>query len=210
LIGRFGDDRCGATGAFARHCAAIRTIFPQLGSTGLPMFGGGRCRENRARHPQISELPPGPVSHSGFGPSGFEHVSNSRHRDLRAHSVGVTSGCRPVFGRFELVWAAGRSAVPDIFVGIGDGVLLRRRRRVGLDYVNGTVEERIREARLSEALPLPGTRAPRRPATAMPPAVPSVPGPRAAMAHPNKARTGKSNLALSLPPWGRVGWRYSQ
>ncbi|HYS85869.1 MAG TPA: FAD-binding oxidoreductase [Bradyrhizobium sp.] len=171
-------------GAIARR---IRTIFPQLGSTGIAEVWGGAVGETVHGMPQIGQLRRGLWVTSGFGRQGLN--TSAMAGQLIARSILWGDERWRLFSPFELVWAGGVTGrVAGHFVGMwgrgssaAAGALARYRERA-------RVRERIREARLLEANRQAGTRPPRRqPPPGRP--RPERPQPRA-QANPNEGEGG--------------------
>ena len=171
-------------GAIARR---IRTIFPQLGSTGIAEVWGGAVGETVHGMPQIGELRRGLWVTSGFGRQGLN--TSAIAGQLIARSILWGDERWRLFSPFELVWAGGVTGrVAGHFVGMwgrgssaAAGALARYRERA-------RVRERIREARLIEANRQAGTRPPRR---QPPPGRPRPERPRPrAQANPNEGEGG--------------------
>jgi len=171
-------------GAIARR---IRTIFPQLGSTGIAAVWGGAVGETVHGMPQIGELRRGLWVTSGFGRQGLN--TSAIAGQLIARSILWGDERWRLFSPFELVWAGGVTGrVAGHFVGMwgrgssaAAGALARYRERA-------RVRERIREARLIEANRQAGTRPPRR---QPPPGRPRPERPRPrAQANPNEGEGG--------------------
>ena len=171
-------------GAIARR---IRTIFPQLGSTGIAEVWGGAVGETVHGMPQIGQLRRGLWVTSGFGRQGLN--TSAMAGQLIARSILRGDERWRLFSPFELVWAGGVTGrVAGHFVGMwgrgssaAAGALARYRERA-------RVRERIREARLLEANRQAGTRPPRRqPPPGRP--RPERPQPRA-QANPNEGEGG--------------------
>jgi len=171
-------------GAIARR---IRTIFPQLGSTGIAEVWGGAVGETVHGMPQIGELRRGLWVTSGFGRQGLN--TSAIAGQLIARSILWGDERWRLFSPFELVWAGGAiGRVAGHFVGMwgrgssaAAGALARYRERA-------RVRERIREARLIEANRQAGTRPPRR---QPPPGRPRPERPRPrAQANPNEGEGG--------------------
>jgi len=167
-------------GAIARR---IRTIFPQLGSTGIAEVWGGAVGETVHGMPQIGQLRRGLWVTSGFGRQGLN--TSAMAGQLIARSILWGDERWRLFSPFELVWAGGVTGrVAGHFVGMwgrgssaAAGALARYRERA-------RVRERIREARLLEANRQAGTRPPRR---QPPPGGPRPERPRPrAQANPNE------------------------
>ena len=167
-------------GAIARR---IRTIFPQLGSTGIAEVWGGAVGETVHGMPQIGQLRRGLWVTSGFGRQGLN--TSAMAGQLIARSILWGDERWRLFSPFELVWAGGVTGrVAGHFVGMwgrgssaAAGALARYRERA-------RVRERIREARLIEANRQAGTRPPRR---QPPPGRPRPERPRPrAQANPNE------------------------
>jgi glycine/D-amino acid oxidase-like deaminating enzyme len=167
-------------GAIARR---IRTIFPQLGSTGIAEVWGGAVGETVHGMPQIGQLRRGLWVTSGFGRQGLN--TSAMAGQLIARSILWGDERWRLFSPFELVWAGGVTGrVAGHFVGMwgrgssaAAGALARYRERA-------RVRERIREARLLEANRQAGTRPPRR---QPPPGRPRPERPRPrAQANPNE------------------------
>ena len=167
-------------GAIARR---IRTIFPQLGSTGIAEVWGGAVGETVHGMPQIGQLRRGLWVTSGFGRQGLN--TSAMAGQLIARSILWGDERWRLFSPFELVWAGGATGrVAGHFVGMwgrgssaAAGALARYRERA-------RVRERIREARLLEANRQAGTRPPRR---QPPPGRPRPERPRPrAQANPNE------------------------
>ena len=166
-------------GAIARR---IRTIFPQLGSTGIAEVWGGAVGQTVHGMPQIGQLRRGLWVTSGFGRQGLN--TSAMAGQLIARSILWGDERWRLFSPFELVWAGGVTGrVAGHFVGMwgrgssaAAGALARYRERA-------RVRERIREARLIEANRQAGTRPPRR---QPPPGRPRPERPRPrAQANPN-------------------------
>ncbi len=171
-------------GAIARR---IRTIFPQLGNTGIAEVWGGAVGETVHGMPQIGELRRGLWVTSGFGRQGLN--TSAIAGQLIARSILWGDERWRLFSPFELVWAGGAiGRVAGHFVGMwgrgssaAAGALARYRERA-------RVRERIREARLIEANRQAGTRPPRR---QPPPGRPRPERPRPrAQANPNEGEGG--------------------
>src|SRR5882724_5515765 len=171
-------------GAIARR---IRTIFPQLGNTGIAEVCGGAVGETVHGMPQIGELRRGLWVTSGFGRQGLN--TSAIAGQLIARSILWGDERWRLFSPFELVWAGGVTGrVAGHFVGMwgrgssaAAGALARYRERA-------RVRERIREARLLEANRQAGTRPPRR---QPPPGRPRPERPRPrAQANPNEGEGG--------------------
>ncbi len=171
-------------GAIARR---IRTIFPQLGSTGIAEVWGGAVGETVHGMPQIGELRRGLWVTSGFGRQGLN--TSAIAGQLIARSILWGDERWRLFSPFELVWAGGVTGrVAGHFVGMwgrgssaAAGALARYRERA-------RVRERIREARLLEANRQAGTRPPRR---QPPPGRPRPERPRPrAQANPSEGEGG--------------------
>ena len=171
-------------GAIARR---IRTIFPQLGNTGIAEVWGGAVGETVHGMPQIGELRRGLWVTSGFGRQGLN--TSAIAGQLIARSILWGDERWRLFSPFELVWAGGVTGrVAGHFVGMwgrgssaAAGALARYRERA-------RVRERIREARLIEANRQAGTRPPRR---QPPPSRPRPERPRPrAQANPNEGEGG--------------------
>jgi len=171
-------------GAIARR---IRTIFPQLGSTGIAEVWGGAVGETVHGMPQIGQLRRGLWVTSGFGRQGLN--TSAMAGQLIARSILWGDERWRLFSPFELVWAGGVTGrVAGHFVGMwgrgssaAAGALARYRERA-------RVRERIREARLLEANRQAGTRPPRR---QPPPGRPRPERPRPrAQANPNEGEGG--------------------
>ena len=167
-------------GAIARR---IRTIFPQLGNTGIAEVWGGAVGETVHGMPQIGQLRRGLWVTSGFGRQGLN--TSAMAGQLIARSILWGDERWRLFSPFELVWAGGVTGrVAGHFVGMwgrgssaAAGALARYRERA-------RVRERIREARLLEANRQAGTRPPRR---QPPPGRPRPERPRPrAQANPNE------------------------
>jgi glycine/D-amino acid oxidase-like deaminating enzyme len=167
-------------GAIARR---IRTIFPQLGSTGIAEVWGGAVGETVHGMPQIGQLRRGLWVTSGFGRQGLN--TSAMAGQLIARSILWGDERWRLFSPFELVWAGGVTGrVAGHFVGMwgrgssaAAGALARYRERA-------RVRERIREARLLEVNRQDGTRPPRRQS---PPGRPRPERPRPrAQANPNE------------------------
>src|SRR6267378_2124654 len=145
-------------GAIARR---IRTIFPQLGSTGIAEVWGGAVGETVHGMPQIGQLRRGLWVTSGFGRQGLN--TSAMAGQLIARSILWGDERWRLFSPFELVWAGGPTGrVAGHFIGMwgrgssaAAGALARYRERA-------RAQERIREARLAEANRQAGTRPPRR------------------------------------------------
>ena len=171
-------------GAIARR---IRTIFPQLGSTGIAEVWGGAVGETVHGMPQIGQLRRGLWVTSGFGRQGLN--TSAMAGQLIARSILWGDERWRLFSPFELVWAGGVTGrVAGHFVGMwgrgssaAAGALARYRERA-------RVRERIREARLLEANRQAGTRPPRR---QPPPGRPRPERPRPrAQTNPNEGEGG--------------------
>ncbi|HTF00082.1 MAG TPA: FAD-binding oxidoreductase [Bradyrhizobium sp.] len=171
-------------GAIARR---IRTIFPQLGNTGIAEVWGGAVGETVHGMPQIGQLRRGLWVTSGFGRQGLN--TSAMAGQLIARSILWGDERWRLFSPFELVWAGGVTGrVAGHFVGMwgrgssaAAGALARYRERA-------RVRERIREARLLEANRQAGTRPPRR---QPPPGRPRPERPRPrAQANPNEGEGG--------------------
>ena len=171
-------------GAIARR---IRTIFPQLGSTGIAEVWGGAVGETVHGMPQIGQLRRGLWVTSGFGRQGLN--TSAMAGQLIARSILWGDERWRLFSPFELVWAGGVTGrVAGHFVGMwgrgssaAAGALARYRERA-------RVRERIREARLLEANRQAGTRPPRR---QPPPSRPRPERPRPrAQTNPNEGEGG--------------------
>ncbi len=171
-------------GAIARR---IRTIFPQLGNTGIAEVWGGAVGETVHGMPQIGQLRRGLWVTSGFGRQGLN--TSAMAGQLIARSILWGDERWRLFSPFELVWAGGVTGrVAGHFVGMwgrgssaAAGALARYRERA-------RVRERIREARLLEANRQAGTRPPRRqPPSGRP--RPERPRPRA-QANPSEGEGG--------------------
>src|SRR5712672_359136 len=167
-------------GAIARR---IRTIFPQLGSTGIAEVWGGAVGETVHGMPQIGQLGRGLWVTSGFGRQGLN--TSAMAGQLIARSILWGDERWRLFSPFELVWAGGPTGrVAGHLVGMWGrgssavaGALARYRERA-------RVRERVREVRLLEANRQAGTRPPRRPT---PPGRPRPERPRPrAQANPNE------------------------
>ena len=167
-------------GAIARR---IRTIFPQLGNTGIAEVWGGAVGETVHGMPQIGQLRRGLWVTSGFGRQGLN--TSAMAGQLIARGILWGDERWRLFSPFELVWAGGVTGrVAGHFVGMwgrgssaAAGALARYRERA-------RVRERIREARLLEANRQAGTRPPRR---QPPPGRPRPERPRPrAQANPNE------------------------
>ena len=171
-------------GAIARR---IRTIFPQLGNTGIAEVWGGAVGETVHGMPQIGQLRRGLWVTSGFGRQGLN--TSAMAGQLIARSILWGDERWRLFSPFELVWAGGVTGrVAGHFVGMwgrgssaAAGALARYRERA-------RVRERIREARLLEANRQAGTRPPRR---QPPPGRPRPERPRPrAQTNPNEGESG--------------------
>jgi glycine/D-amino acid oxidase-like deaminating enzyme len=171
-------------GTIARR---IRTIFPQLGNTGIAEVWGGAVGETVHGMPQIGQLRRGLWVTSGFGRQGLN--TSAMAGQLIARSILWGDERWRLFSPFELVWAGGVTGrVAGHFVGMwgrgssaAAGALARYRERA-------RVRERIREARLLEANRQAGTRPPRR---QPPPGRPRPERPRPrAQANPNEGEGG--------------------
>ena len=171
-------------GAIARR---IRTIFPQLGNTGIAEVWGGAVGETVHGMPQIGQLRRGLWVTSGFGRQGLN--TSAMAGQLIARSILWGDERWRLFSPFELVWAGGVTGrVAGHFVGMwgrgssaAAGALARYRERA-------RVRERIREARLLEANRQAGTRPPRR---QPPPGRPRPERPRPrAQTNPNEGEGG--------------------
>jgi len=171
-------------GAIARR---IRTIFPQLGNTGIAEVWGGAVGETVHGMPQIGQLRRGLWVTSGFGRQGLN--TSAMAGQLIARSILWGDERWRLFSPFELVWAGGVTGrVAGHFVGMwgrgssaAAGALARYRERA-------RVRERIREARLLEANRQAGTRPPRR---QPPPGRPRPERPRPrAQANPSEGEGG--------------------
>ena len=171
-------------GAIARR---IRTIFPQLGNTGIAEVWGGAVGETVHGMPQIGQLRRGLWVTSGFGRQGLN--TSAMAGQLIARSILWGDERWRLFSPFELVWAGGVTGrVAGHFVGMwgrgssaAAGALARYRERA-------RVRERIREARLLEANRQAGTRPPRR---QPPPSRPRPERPRPrAQTNPNEGEGG--------------------
>src|SRR5712672_3886715 len=140
-------------GAIARR---IRTIFPQLGGTGIAEGWGGAVGETVHGMPQIGELRRGLWVTSGFGRQGLN--TSAMAGQLIARSILWGDERWRLFSPFELVWAGGTTGrVAGYFIGMWNrgssaaaGALARYRERV-------RTQERIREARLSQVNRQAGT-----------------------------------------------------
>src|SRR6267154_1430563 len=132
-------------GAIARR---IRTIFPQLGNTGIAEVWGGAVGETVHGMPQIGELRRGLWVTSGFGRQGLN--TSAMAGQLIARSILWGDERWRLFSPFELVWAGGATGrVAGYFIGMwgrgssaAAGALARYRERA-------RTKEGIREARLS-------------------------------------------------------------
>jgi len=171
-------------GAIARR---IRTIFPQLGNTGIAEVWGGAVGQTVHGMPQIGQLRRGLWVTSGFGRQGLN--TSAMAGQLIARSILWGDERWRLFSPFELVWAGGATGrVAGHLVGMWErgssaaaGALARHRERA-------RVRERIREARLLEANRQAGTRPPRRqPPSGRP--RPARPQPRA-QANPGEGEGG--------------------
>jgi len=171
-------------GAIARR---IRTIFPQLGNTGIAEVWGGAIGQTVHGMPQIGQLRRGLWVTSGFGRQGLN--TSAMAGQLIARSILWGDERWRLFSPFELVWAGGATGrVAGHLVGMWErgssaaaGALARHRERA-------RVRERIREARLLEANRQAGTRPPRRqPPSGRP--RPARPQPRA-QANPGEGEGG--------------------
>ena len=171
-------------GAIARR---IRTIFPQLGNTGIAEVWGGAVGQTVHGMPQIGQLRRGLWVTSGFGRQGLN--TSAMAGQLIARSILWGDERWRLFSPFELVWAGGATGrVAGHLVGMWErgssaaaGALARHRERA-------RVRERIREARLIEANRQAGTRPPRRqPPSGRP--RPARPQPRA-QANPGEGEGG--------------------
>src|SRR6266700_795182 len=146
-------------GAIARR---IRTIFPQLGSTGIAEVWGGAVGETVHGMPQIGQLRRGLWVTSGFGRQGLN--TSAMAGQLIARSILWGDERWRLFSPFELVWAGGATGrVAGYFIGMwgrgssaAAGALARYRERA-------RTKERLREARLAELNRQAGTRPTRRP-----------------------------------------------
>src|SRR6266404_183917 len=162
-------------GAIARR---IRTIFPELGSTGIAEVWGGAVGETVHGMPQIGELRRGLWVTSGFGRQGLN--TSAIAGQLIARSILWGDERWRLFSPFELVWAGGTTGrVAGYFIGMWNrgssaaaGALARYRERA-------RTQERIREARLSQVNRQAGTPpARRRPPPGRPrPELPRPPAP---------------------------------
>src|SRR5258705_3796131 len=171
-------------GAIARR---IRTIFPQLGSTGIAEVWGGAVGETVHGMPQIGELRRGLWVTSGFGRQGLN--TSAIAGQLIARSILWGDERWRLFSPFELVWAGGVTGrVAGHFVGMwgrgssaAAGALARYP-----ELAPG--RERITDARLIDANSPTGTRPPRR---QPPPGRPRPERPRPrAQANPNEDEGG--------------------
>src|SRR6266436_5140843 len=107
-------------GAIARR---IRTIFPQLGNTGIAEVWGGAVGETVHGMPQIGELRRGLWVTSGFGRQGLN--TSAIAGQLIARSILWGDERWRLFSPFELVWAGGATGrVAGYFIG--------KRRRGGI------------------------------------------------------------------------------
>src|SRR5882757_6586609 len=146
-------------GAIARR---IRTIFPQLGSTGIAEVWSGAVGQTVHGMPQIGQLRRGLWVTSGFGRQGLN--TSAIAGQLIARSILWGDERWRLFSPFELVWAGGATGrVAGYFIGMWSrgssaaaGALARYRERA-------RTQERIREARLSQVNRQAGTRPTRRP-----------------------------------------------
>src|SRR5712672_4639696 len=140
-------------GAIARR---IRTIFPQLGSTGIAEGWGGAVGETVHGMPQIGQLRRGLWVTSGFGRQGLN--TSAMAGQLIARSILRGDERWRLFSPFELVWAGGPiGRVAGYAIGkwgrgasAAAGALARYREGV-------RAKERVREARLAEANRQAGT-----------------------------------------------------
>src|SRR6266581_2948058 len=145
-------------GAIARR---IRTIFPQLGSTGIAEVWGGAVGETVHGMPQIGQLRRGLWVTSGFGRQGLN--TSAMAGQLIARSILRGDERWRLFSPFELVWAGGATGrVAGYFIGMwgrgssaAAGALARYRERA-------RTKERLREARLAEVNRQAGTGSPPR------------------------------------------------
>src|SRR6266550_4291727 len=97
-------------GAIARR---IRTIFPQLGSTGIAEVWGGAVGETVHGMPQIGQLRRGLWVTSGFGRQGLN--TSAMAGQLIARGILWGDERWRLFSPFELVWAGGVTArVPSV------------------------------------------------------------------------------------------------
>jgi len=121
-------------GAIARR---IRTIFPQLGNTGIAEVWGGAVGETVHGMPQIGQLRRGLWVTSGFGRQGLN--TSAMAGQLIARSILWGDERWRLFSPFELVWAGGVTGrVAGHFVGMwgrgssaAAGALARYRERAG-------------------------------------------------------------------------------
>src|SRR6266852_2109678 len=173
-------------GAIARR---IRTIFPQLGNTGIAEVWGGAVGETVHGMPQIGQLRRGLWVTSGFGRQGLN--TSAMAGQLIARSILWGDERWRLFSPFELVWAGGATGrVACQLIGMwgrgsaaAAGALARYRE-------GARARERVREARLAEANRQAGTRAPpRRPPPGRPRPMRPQP-PASAPANPGEGGEG--------------------
>ena len=138
----------------------IRTVFPRLGKVGIAEVLGGAVGQTVHGMPQIGQLRKGLWVASGFGRQGMN--TSAMAGQLIARSILWGDERWRLFSPFELVWAGGATGrVAGHVIGMwgrgsaaAAGVLARHRERA-------RAQERIREARLTEANRQAETRPPR-------------------------------------------------
>jgi glycine/D-amino acid oxidase-like deaminating enzyme len=134
----------------------IQTIFPQLGRPEIAEVWGGAAGHTVHGMPQIGQLRRGLWVTSGFGRQGLN--TSAMAGQLIARSILWGDERWRLFSPFELVWAGGTTGrVAGYFIGMWNrgssaaaGTLARYRERARM-------QERIREARLSQVNRQAGT-----------------------------------------------------
>src|SRR6266853_3359217 len=134
----------------------ISTIFPQLGRVEIAEVWGGAVGQTVHGMPQIGQLRRGLWVASGFGRQGLNTTAMAAQ--LIARSILWGDERWRLFSPFELVWAGGTTGrVAGYFIGMWNRGSSAAAGRLARYRERARMQERIREARLSQVNRQAGT-----------------------------------------------------
>ncbi len=134
----------------------IQTIFPQLGRPEIAEVWGGAAGHTVHGMPQIGQLRRGLWVTSGFGRQGLN--TSAMAGQLIARSILWGDERWRLFSPFELVWAGGTTGrVAGYFIGMWNRGSSAAAGRLARYRERARMQERIREARLSQVNRQAGT-----------------------------------------------------
>src|SRR6266853_1806963 len=134
----------------------IHTIFPQLGKPEIAEVWGGAAGHTVHGMPQIGQLRRGLWVTSGFGRQGLN--TSAMAGQLIARSILWGDERWRLFSPFELVWAGGTTGrVAGYFIGMWNRGSSAAAGRLARYRERARMQERIREARLSQVNRQAGT-----------------------------------------------------